>query len=53
MIWDDDISFEGFSKKINDWYDGKDFVPYKYTNIIFLKFVKEEKEINLEDITLD
>lgn len=25
MIWDDDISFEGFSKKINDWYDGKDF----------------------------
>ena len=38
---------------IDKWYDGKDFVPYKYTNIIFLKFVKEEKEINLEDITLD
>ena len=25
MIWNKEISFEGFSKKINDWYDGKDF----------------------------
>lgn len=25
MIWDDDISFEGFRKKINDWYVDKDF----------------------------
>lgn len=22
------------------WFDGKDFIPYKYTNIQFLKFVK-------------
>ena len=25
MLWPDDMSFEGFSKKIDDWYDGKDF----------------------------
>ena len=25
MIWDDDISFEGFQKKIDDWYKDKDF----------------------------
>lgn len=25
MIWSEDISFEGFQKKINDWYADKDF----------------------------
>ena len=25
MIWDKDISFEGLSKKINDWYANKEF----------------------------
>lgn len=25
MIWDEDISFEGFQKKIDEWYAGKDF----------------------------
>ena len=25
MIWDKDISFEDFSKKINDWYANKEF----------------------------
>lgn len=25
MKWNDEVSFKGFSKKINDWYDGKDF----------------------------
>ena len=25
MIWNKDISFEGFSKKINDWYANKEF----------------------------
>ena len=38
---------------IDKWYDGKDFVPYKYTNIIFLKFIKKEDNIDLKDITLD
>mgnify|MGYP003415374220 CR=1 FL=1 len=25
MIWSDNISFEGFQKKIDDWYADKDF----------------------------
>lgn len=25
MVWDDDISFDGFKKKIDDWYCDKDF----------------------------
>lgn len=25
MIWSDEISFEGFSEKINKWYKDKDF----------------------------
>lgn len=25
MIWDDDISFEGFDKKVDDWFEGKEF----------------------------
>lgn len=37
---------------IDNWYNGKEFVPYKYTNIIFLKFVKKEKNIDLKDIRL-
>ena len=25
MIWPDEISFDGFTKKINEWYKDKDF----------------------------
>ena len=25
MIWNKDISFEGFTKKIDEWYSGKNF----------------------------
>jgi len=25
MIWNEEISFEGFTKKIEDWYKDKDF----------------------------
>lgn len=33
---------EGISK----WYDGEKMNVYKYTNIIFLKFVKEQIQVN-------
>lgn len=26
------------------WFDGKNFIPYKYTNIQFLKFIKMRKQ---------
>lgn len=25
MIWDDDISFDGFQKRIDEWYEDKEF----------------------------
>lgn len=26
---------------LDTWYDGKDFIPYKYNDIQFLKFIKK------------
>ena len=31
---------------ISQWYDGEKMQVYKYTNVVFLKFIKEQ--INLE-----
>lgn len=33
---------------VDKWFDGKEFIPYRYTNIQFLKFIKIKKEINCE-----
>ena len=50
MIWDDDISFEGFSKKINDWYDGEDFelcdppIEAQYALDLIFKTLIDDKE---------
>ncbi len=50
MLWPDDISFEGFSKKINDWYDGKDFeisdppIEAQYALYLIFKTLIDDKE---------
>ena len=50
MLWPDDISFEGFSKKIDDWYDGKDFEIYdppikaQYALDLIFKTLIDDKE---------
>ena len=38
---------------IDKWYDGENFVAYKYTNILFLKFVPVKEQVHLTDIKLD
>lgn len=38
---------------IDKWFDGTNFIPYKYTNVIFIKFIRETPKINLENIVLD
>lgn len=50
MIWSEEVSFEGFQKKINDWYDGKDFelcdppIDAQYAlNLIFKTLVDDKK----------
>lgn len=38
---------------IDKWYDGIDFNTYKYTNIVFMKFIPEKQEIKPTEIILD
>lgn len=38
---------------IDRWYDGQDFNVYKYTNIIFLKFIKEKENFDSDNIIVD
>lgn len=38
---------------IDKWYDGNELVTYKYTNIIFLKFVPEKKKTVINTIKID
>lgn len=50
MIWDENISFEGFSKKINDWYAGKEFeltdppIDAQYALDLIFKTLIDDKE---------
>lgn len=50
MIWDDSVSFEGFSKKINEWYADKDIrlgdppIKAQYAlNLIFKTLIDDEE----------
>lgn len=50
MIWDKEISFEGFQKKINEFYDGKDFelcdppISAQYALDLIFKTLIDDKE---------
>lgn len=33
---------------ISQWYDGEKMNVYKYTNVVFLKFVEEPKNVNID-----
>ena len=38
---------------IDKWFDGQNFNTYRYTNVIFLKFIHEKSEVNIEEIVVD
>lgn len=38
------LQIKYISAGVDKWFDGKTFVPYKYTNIQFLKFVKSQSD---------
>lgn len=40
------VSVRYVEEGADKWFDGTDFVPYKYTNVIFLKFIHEKVEYN-------
>lgn len=50
MIWDNSISFEGFQKKINDWYSDKEFelcdppIDAQYALDLIFKTLIDDKE---------
>lgn len=50
MIWDDDVSFEGLSKKIDDWYADNEFelcdppIDAQYALDLIFKTLIDDKE---------
>lgn len=50
MNWDDDVSFEGFSKKINEWYADKNIelcdppIEAQYALDLIFKTLIDDKE---------
>ena len=50
MIWDNNVSFEGFFKKVNDWYADKDFelcdppIDAQYALDLIFKTLIDDKE---------
>lgn len=38
---------------IDKWYDGEKFNVFNYTNCVFLKFIPEKEQININEISLD
>lgn len=45
------VKFRYVQEGVDKWYNGNTFVPYQYTNIIFLKFIHEKNKV--EEITVD
>ena len=50
MIWDKSVSFEGFTKKVNDWYADKEFelcdppIDAQYALDLIFKTLIDDKE---------
>ena len=56
MIWNKDVSFEGFYRKIEEWFDGRDFelcdppIKAQYALDLIFKSLIDDKE-NYEYLT--
>ena len=50
MIWDENISFEGFTKKLEDWHAGKEFelcdppINAQFALALLFKTLLDDKE---------
>lgn len=38
---------------VDKWFDGTDFNTYKYTNVIFMKFIPEKSNVELESVAIN
>ena len=47
------LSYKEVIEGQDTWFDGSKFIPYNYSNIIFIKFIKEQEVDNFnKDIIL-
>lgn len=45
------LTYKEVKAGIDTWFDGKKFIPYNCSNVIFIKFIKDEnKDITKKDI---
>lgn len=40
------LEFEEIKAGVDTWYDGKQMIPYKYSNIQFLKFIEKPEDLD-------
>lgn len=47
------LTYKEIIAGVDTWYNGETFIPYNYTNIMFVKFIKENKrDNNTKDIII-
>lgn len=46
------LTYQEVVAGVDKWWDGTTFIPYNYTNIVFIKFIKENKDNTTKDIIL-
>ena len=44
------VNIKYVKEGVSQWYDGEKMNVYKYTNVVFLKFVKEPEKVNVNFI---
>lgn len=47
------LSVRYVEEGVDKWFDGTKMVPYKYTNVIFLKFIEEKPKVNIDEIIIN
>ena len=47
------ITIRYVKEGVDKWFDGTNFNTYKYTNIIFMKFIPIKEQITPSEIILD
>ena len=47
------LSIRYVEEGVDKWFDGKNLIPYKYTNVIFLKFIEEKPKVSLDAIIIN
>lgn len=46
------LTYNEVQAGVDKWWDGSNFVPYNYSNIIFIKFIKNKNTDNSKEIML-